>query len=245
MRALSERTIERVGSNTPLPIDVRVITATNKNLQKLVELGEFREDLFFRLNVVRIDMPPLRERSEDIMLMANSFLKEFATENQRPIKPLDTEAQHALIRYPWPGNVRELRTAIEHGVVMSNEDRILLRHLPAFVLSPSGALKFPATYENRSKDSTTATQFTDSDPNSDQPPPSVRTSTHSRPTDDSLTRPLLLDGQVPGTFNLQQIEAAIIKQAIAHTKGSKTEAAHLLGISRRTLYRKLKELKID
>lgn len=245
LRALSERTIERVGSNTPVPIDVRVITATNKNLQQLVEQGEFREDLFFRLNVVRIDMPPLRERSEDIMLMANTFLKEFAADNQRPIKPLDTEAQDALIRYSWPGNVRELRTAIEHGVVMSNDDRILLRHLPAFVQTPSETLKAPPPAENQSNDLTLAPQSANLDANAYQHAQAVPASPPSQHTTAPLTSNQLHAHQLTNTFNLQQIEAVTIQRALAHTNGSKTEAARLLGISRRTLYRKLKELKID
>ena len=135
LRVLSERTIERVGSNTPVKVDVRVIAATNKHLRELVDRGEFREDLFFRLNVVNIEMPPLRTRREDIVLLTNNFLVEFAKENDRPVKPLTDPAIELLLSYPWPGNVRELRTAIEHGVVMSNDAVIDTRHLPQFLLS--------------------------------------------------------------------------------------------------------------
>jgi len=130
LRALSERTIERVGSNTPIKIDVRIITATNKNLQQMVDEETFREDLFFRLNVVKIMMPTLRERENDVILLSETFLKEFAEENSKPIKPLSEQAIATLRNYAWPGNVRELRTTIEHGVVMSNDREIKLNHLP-------------------------------------------------------------------------------------------------------------------
>ena len=130
LRVLSERTIERVGSNTPIPVNVRVIAATNKSLKQLVQEGKFREDLYFRLNVVHIQMPPLRDRREDVALLAAAFLKEFARENNKELKPLSPEALHAVRNYLWPGNVRELRTAMEHGVVMCNSDRIELQHLP-------------------------------------------------------------------------------------------------------------------
>src|SRR5690606_31379693 len=126
-----------VGSNTTVKVDVRVLAATNKNLAAMVEAGDFREDLYFRLNVVRVVMPPLRDRSEDVVLLAGGFLREFAEENGRPIKPLSDAAMDALRHYPWPGNVRELRTAIEHGVVMSNDPVIDLRHLPATLQHPA------------------------------------------------------------------------------------------------------------
>ena len=135
LRVLSERTIERVGSNKPIKVDVRVITATNKNLRELVSKGEFREDLFFRLNVVRILMPTLCERAEDVVILAQAFLREFSAENNKELKPLSDDALTVLRSYTWPGNVRELRTAIEHGVVMSNEDTIDTQHLPYFLNS--------------------------------------------------------------------------------------------------------------
>ena len=133
LRFLGERTFERVGSNNTLTSDVRLIAATNLDLEEEVGKGNFREDLFFRLNVVTIKMPPLRDHAEDIVLLASSFLREFAEENGRPLKPLSDEALNLLRQYSWPGNVRELRTAIEHGVVMSNEEGIELHHLPAFL----------------------------------------------------------------------------------------------------------------
>ncbi len=197
LRALSERTIERVGSNTPVKVDVRVVAATNRDLATMVEAGDFREDLFFRLNVVRISMPPLRERREDVVLLAAGFLREFAEENGRPVKPLSDEAAALLRRYDWPGNVRELRTAIEHGVVMSNDPLIEVRHLPDFLRG--GGL----------------------------------------PTGVADGGKMALAGAPE--FNLHALETRAIQAALAHAEGNRTRAAELLGISRRTLQRKLKE----
>jgi two-component system, NtrC family, response regulator AtoC len=208
LRALSERTIERVGSNTTVKVDVRVVAATNKNLAALVAKGDFREDLYFRLNVVRLQMPPLRERAEDIVLLAGAFLKEFADENGRPVKPLSDAALRVMRTYPWPGNVRELRTAIEHGVVMSNEPVIDLHHLPSSVLGEMPV--FPAL----------------------SPVSAVPVTT-------------LEPGKIPlaggGEFNLHALETSAIRAALAQAGGNRTRAADLLGISRRTLQRKLKE----
>jgi DNA-binding NtrC family response regulator len=130
LRFLGERTFERVGSNKTLTADVRLVAATNKNLEEMVKAGKFREDLFFRLRVVEIELPPLRERSGDIPLLAQNFLREFAKENSKLVNDFTADAQEALMNYSWPGNVRELRTAIEHAVVLSRGDRITLRDLP-------------------------------------------------------------------------------------------------------------------
>ncbi|MBB5351222.1 DNA-binding NtrC family response regulator [Haloferula luteola] len=201
LRALSERTIERVGSNSTIKVDVRVVAATNKDLAALVASGDFREDLFFRLNVVRIEMPPLRQRAEDVVLLAGRFLKEFAEENGRPVKPLSDAAMAALRHYPWPGNVRELRTAIEHGVVMSNDPVIDLKHLPSSLLR--------------------------------EPPP---------PPPASGDLPGKIHLAAPREFNLHALEAQTIRAALAEAEDNRTRAAELLGISRRTLQRKLKEM---
>jgi len=201
LRVLSERSFERVGSNTPVKIDVRVIAATNKSLRGLVDAGSFREDLFFRLNVVKIQMPPLRHRREDIVLLANSFLQEFASENQRPFKPLSDAALLSLLAYDWPGNVRELRTVIEHGVVMCNEPVIDTRHLPLFLLAAPAAA-----------------------------------------TESAAASKIALEN--PPAFNLHALEADAIRSALAATHGNRTHAADLLGFSRRTLQRKLKDLHL-
>jgi len=199
LRVLSERTIERVGSNSPIKVDVRVVTATNKNLRELVDRGDFREDLYFRLNVVKIEMPPLRVRREDIVLLANAFLQEFAKENNRPAKPLTDAALQLLLSYPWPGNVRELRTAIEHGVVMSNDAVIDVRHLPQFLLSQPLPIAHSPQLPKNSLDATPE-------------------------------------------FNLHALEANTIRAALSTAGENRTRAADLLGVSRRTLQRKLKDL---
>src|SRR5260370_15903952 len=133
-----ERAFERVGGNETLRADVRIIAATNKNLEKLVQEGKFRDDLFFRLNVVRLHMPPLRDRKEDIPLLVRGFLRHFCKINEKPILELSAEAMEALLTYDWPGNVRELRTAIEHGVVMATGSKITVRDLPANVRQAAG-----------------------------------------------------------------------------------------------------------
>jgi len=133
LRFLGERTFERVGSSKTLTADVRLITATNKNLEEMVKTGKFREDLFFRLRVVEINLPPLRERAGDVVLLAQSFLREFAAENQKPVKEFTADALQLLLQYGWPGNVRELRTAIEHAVVLCRGEKIAARDLPAQV----------------------------------------------------------------------------------------------------------------
>ncbi|MGC9941310.1 MAG: sigma-54 dependent transcriptional regulator [Verrucomicrobiota bacterium] len=133
LRFLGERTFERVGSNKVLSADVRLVAATNKNLEELVKTGKFREDLFFRLRVVEIELPSLRERTGDIPLLAQSFLREFAKENGKAVNDFTADALEALMNYAWPGNVRELRAAIEHGVVLCRGDRVSLRDLPASV----------------------------------------------------------------------------------------------------------------
>src|SRR3954467_13723388 len=140
LRVISEeRAFERVGGNQLLKADVRLIAATNKDLAKLVAEGKFRDDLYFRLNVVHITMPPLRERKEDIPLLVRNFLRHFAKMNEKPLPELPAEAMNTLLSYDWPGNVRELRTAIEHGVVMASGPRITLRELPMAVRQAAGS----------------------------------------------------------------------------------------------------------
>lgn len=130
LRVLQEREFERVGGEKTIKVDVRVIAATNRNLKEEVEKGNFREDLYFRLNVVNINVPPLRERKEDIALLAFDFLKEFSEENNKSVDSISQAAQKALYAYSWPGNVRELRNCIESSVVMTKDKKIGLDDLP-------------------------------------------------------------------------------------------------------------------
>ncbi|HWL52662.1 MAG TPA: sigma-54 dependent transcriptional regulator [Chthoniobacteraceae bacterium] len=188
-----ERSFERVGGNTPIKVDVRLVAATNRQLEKMVAEGTFREDLYYRLNVVKITLPPLRERMEDVPLLFNAFLKQFAKENGKPFRELTAEAANALLSYDWPGNIRELRTAIEHGVVMATGSRIGVRDLPALLRKDR---------ENVPGESARGIRL------------------HH--------------------LNLQETEHRLMMRALEESRGNKTEAARRLGISRRTLHRRLK-----
>ena len=130
LRVLQEKAFERVGSEATLQVNVRVVSATNRDLRQRINEGAFREDLFYRLNVVHIEVPPLRERREDVPLLATAFVKEFARENGKQIEGIDARAHAALYKYSWPGNVRELRNSIESAVVMAGGSTIELAHLP-------------------------------------------------------------------------------------------------------------------
>jgi two-component system response regulator AtoC len=201
LRVMSEeRAFERVGGNQTLRADVRIIAATNKNLETLVREGKFRDDLFFRLNVVRITMPPLRERKEDIPLLVRGFVRHFAKANDKKIVDLTTEAMNGLLTYNWPGNVRELRTAIEHGVVMTTGPKITLRDLPAAVRQAA---------------------------------------TTPLPRGISAAKAF---GEKSSPLDLHETERKLILQALATTNGNVTAAAKKLGISRRTLHRKINEM---
>jgi len=206
LRALGEQTIQRVGSNQNIKVDVRVVAATNKNLEAMVREGKFRDDLFYRLDVVPIHLPALRERREDIPLLINAFVQEFARQNKRRITGLSADAQDALQRYHWPGNIRELRAALEHAVVLCRGERIGLRDLPAQVQRKPGDAASAAT---------------------------GRLSPRGEPYPSS------------SNLNLEAMEKSFIHQALRLTDSNVTEAAKLLGISRRTLHRKIKTYKID
>ena len=201
LRVISEeRAFERVGGNQTLRADVRLIAATNKNLETLVREGKFRDDLFFRLNVVRITMPPLRDRKEDIPILVRGFLRHFCKANEKPLLDLSPDAMDALLTYNWPGNVRELRTAIEHGVVMATGPKVTVRDLPIAVRQAAGTasprgISAAKAFEEKSS-----------------------------------------------PLDLHQTERRLITQALATTNGNVTAAAKKLGISRRTLHRKINEM---
>ncbi len=210
LRVLSEeRSFERLGSNKSIKVDVRLISATNQNLEKMVADGKFRLDLFHRLNVVQILMPSLRERREDIPVLTNAFLKEFAKANEKPFRDMTSEAMDHLLEYDWPGNVRELRAAVEHGVVMAQGKQITVRDLPYFLRedAPRPALApAVAPAENASGDKTVESE---------------------------------------SVLNLEQTERDLILKALKESGGNRTEAARKLGISRRTLHRRLKQFQLE
>ncbi|PKN89491.1 MAG: two-component system response regulator [Deltaproteobacteria bacterium HGW-Deltaproteobacteria-1] len=139
LRVLQEKEFEPVGGNRTISVDVRIIAATHKDLGKEVKEGRFREDLFYRLNVVPITIAPLRDKKEDIPLLAEHFLKQYAGKNNKDVKTLEPRVMDALVRYPWPGNVRELENIIERMVIMSHGDRLLFEDLPQdFKTLPNG-----------------------------------------------------------------------------------------------------------
>ena len=204
LRVISEdRSFERVGGNQTLRADVRLIAATNKNLEQLVKEGKFRDDLYFRLNVVRIVMPPLRERKDDIPLLVRAFLRQFSKANDKQVADLTPEAMNALLTYNWPGNVRELRTAIEHGVVMTMGPKITVRDLPPS-LRQAAAATLPRGISAKAA-----------------------------------------FGEKASPLDLHETERKLILQALATTNGNVTAAAKKLGISRRTLHRKINELNAN
>jgi two-component system, NtrC family, response regulator AtoC len=139
LRFLQEREFERVGGNQPIAVDVRIIAATNRDLESAVLSGAFREDLYHRLNVIAITLPPLRERKEDIPILANHFLRRFAQETKKNFAEISEDIYDKLLAYPWPGNVRELANVVERAVVLGDGPKLTLHHLPARVVGAQPA----------------------------------------------------------------------------------------------------------
>ena len=195
LRALDPGVFERVGGNQTIKTDIRLIAATNRDLMRLVSERKFREDLYYRLNVVQIRVPPLRERKEDIPLLANAFLKEISQRDNKTFRPLSPEAMDALLGYDWPGNIRELKGAIDSGVTLATGPQVTLTDLPLTI----SEARFSASAG--------------------------------------------ID-EAGGQMNLHNNELRLILRALEETHGNRTEAAKKLGISRRTLHRRLKELNL-
>ena len=144
LRVLQERNIERVGGNDTIAVDVRVVAATNRDLPTEVREGRFREDLFYRLNVVHLEMPPLRLRGSDVLVLANAFLRRFAEDNKKPVEEFSEEARTKLLAHRWPGNVRELENAVERAVVLCEGSRIEAEDLPFEAATPMrGPIRVP------------------------------------------------------------------------------------------------------
>jgi len=196
LRVLETRTFERVGGTEPIYTDVRVVAATNKDLQRLVEEGKFREDLFFRLFVVTVTLPPLRERKEDIPLLFKYFVDEIARENNKKIEGISESAMNALCSYAWPGNIRELRNCAERMVILSKKTFLDLDSVPIHIKG------------------------------------NISSSTKRRGL------------KVEPFLDLNKNEERLIKQALDETNWNVTKAANILGISRRTLHRKIKALNL-
>ena len=191
LRFLEQRTFERIGSSKMIKVDTRLVAATNRDLQQMVNEGTFREDLYFRLNVVQITMPPLRERTEDLPILLNHFLGEFAEENHIDAPTFEPGAMQCLRRYLWPGNIRELRNFAENVVVLHRGSVI-------------------RDYDLESK---------------------FRGETRSIDGEEKFVSPL----------DKEENEKRLLREALADAKGNRTSAAKLLGVSRRTLHRKLQQ----
>jgi DNA-binding NtrC family response regulator len=223
LRFLETRTIERVGGGKPIALDVRLVAATNRNLERMVGEGKFREDLFFRLNVVRLVMPPLRERADDIPLLLAHYLKYFAKENGTPPPNLEAGALRTLCAYRWPGNIRELRNFCENAVVMHRGGKLTEYDIdPRYRENspwPAGAIG-----GNRAGGGNAASDSTvDS-------------------TDGAVVQrgaPLALPGPAASSLSLEDNEKRLLREALLKSRGNRTEAAKLMGVSRRTLHRKI------
>ncbi|HUD48589.1 MAG TPA: sigma-54 dependent transcriptional regulator [Candidatus Baltobacteraceae bacterium] len=223
LRVLQSGSFERVGGNQPIKVDVRVIAATHKPLEQAVASREFREDLFYRLNVVRIHIPPLRDRREDIALLVNYFLKKFGLGQGRPPKSIAAPAVEMLERFNWPGNVRELENVIQRAVVMAKGDGILPDDLPSLISNSTV-------------------------PAAEKPPAAAATavSEEERPADlASITRTLFQWAREnPKLKILPAVERELIIQALLDTKGNQVRAARLLGITRATLRKRVEKFQI-
>ena len=200
LRTLETRTVKRVGGNEDLPVNFRLVAATNRNLAKMVADGKFREDLYYRLNVIDIRTPALKDHSEDIPLLVDRFLKELAAKNGSTVSGIAPDALEVLKKCPWPGNVRQLRNAVEKMVVLASGTTLTVDDIPPDI----GGADIPR----------------------DEPEPRVAT-------------------QSGGSFSLEETEKRQILSALAAAKNNRTKAADALGISRRTLQRKLKEWGLD
>jgi DNA-binding NtrC family response regulator len=199
LRVLQERQIERLGSNRPIDVDVRIISASLRPLEETIAEGKFREDLYFRINTVAIHVPPLRERREDIPLLASTFLKEFLRSSGKQIEGFNDAVYEVFDSYLWPGNVRELRNVVERAVLFCRGPKVTVDELPTTLRG--SAAKPPA-----------------------EPAPREAVSLHQA---------------------TEKAEIQAIRAALGITQGRRTEAAELLGISRKTLWEKLKHYEIS
>jgi len=197
LRALQQRTVRPVGGTKEMPFDARLITATNRDLEYEVEAGHFREDLLYRIDVVRIDVPPLRMRGRDVLLLAQAFIERFADQSGNSVRTLDPKAAERLLAYDWPGNVRELENCMERAVALCPTDRINLTDLPEKIR------------EHRRSDQLVVD------------------------TDDGEAMP-----------TLEELERRYISKVLHTSSGNKSAAAKVLGLDRRTLYRRLEKYGI-
>ncbi len=219
LRVLQEREFERVGDTATVKVDVRVIAATNVDLQEEVARGNFREDLFYRLNVVSIYLPPLRNRREDVPRLIDFFLDKYNKANDRNLKRISRDMLNVLMRYPWPGNVRELENAIERVVVLSRDEDFTEDLLPLSV-------RMFAQQRRQTQSSETIDALT------------------RRLAEQAIVDYELREGEIYQLV-IDQIEGSLIERALHKCGGVKTKAADFLGINRNTLNKKVKDLGIE
>jgi len=230
LRAIQEREIDRVGGSKPVAVDIRILATSNRNLFEAVKAGTFREDLLYRLNVVNLRIPPLRERRGDIVRLADYFCRKYALSNGMPIRPLSADAKAAIVSSPWPGNVRELENAMHRAVLLAIGHEIG----PEAIRTPSGELMEPFTApssqtgadalaQEAARRAATAFSYA-------SPPPSPTTSIAGSQTN--------TQGGLVG-LTVAEVEQNLILNTLDHCSGNRTHAATILGISIRTLRNKL------
>jgi two-component system response regulator AtoC len=232
LRILQEREFERIGSNTAIKIDIRVITATNRNLADEVNAGRFREDLYYRLNVIHIDMPPLRERLEDIPSLVEHFLVKYRFGPGEIPTSITEEALARLMAYDWPGNVRELENAIERAVVLSRGNPIRVDHLPFVDHREARNRELLSARRARGDAEASAERLAASD--------AQLNGSNGAGADGDRNEAAAVGG---GSFKdeVASLEKRLILEALAHSGGNRSKAAEELGIYRRLLYAKMKE----
>ncbi|MEK7830016.1 MAG: sigma-54 dependent transcriptional regulator, partial [Acidobacteriota bacterium] len=232
LRVLEEGSFRRVGGLKDLTLDVRIIAASNRDLRAESEAGRFRLDLYYRLSVIKIDLPPLRERGDDVLALAAHYIRHFNEKLKKQIGGLSPEVADLFRRYPWPGNVRELRNVIERVMILEDNDQITAAWLPrGFVVNGSGLEPNPPTIPDIVAGSvgTTAASFAAD---------SISLPDTAQPTEIAELFPLPPDG-----ISLELVEMSLVQQAISRSNGNQTRAAELLGISRDQLRYRLKKLE--
>jgi DNA-binding NtrC family response regulator len=263
LRVLESQTFFRVGGTQPIKVNVRVIAATNRSLRDAVSLGEFRDDLYYRLNVLNIYLPPLRERRGDIPLLVRRFIREFARAHERPFRGIGPEALQRLVNAPWPGNVRQLRNLIESMVVLAPGAEIRPSDIPADVLEGAGTLLPMRLQQQMGRDVPIQElefilrslvdlrlQIEEMRRRLDEHPQRVQVidlGEHTQVSD--LMSDVDHDGEQPVVYrvgmSMAEVERATIEAALREYKGNRRRAAEVLGIGERTLYRKIKAYHLE
>ena len=255
LRALQEKTIDRVGGDEPVSVNARVVAATNKDIEKAVSEGNFRDDLFYRLNVIRLHMPPLRDRKEDIIALAEYFTSVYSKKYFRDVSGISEDARKYLLSLDFQGNIRELENIIERAVILAQKDKFLdVRHFGNFE---------PAFYDGFNSNGRNAGGKSDEDKNiadntdisgtgdaitnvtDNNESDSFNGSVSSHEVVENRTAGDILSGYAGRSLNIKEMEEKLILTALKETGGNKTKAAEKLGITSRTLRNKLKELGIN